>query len=90
MAKKGETTTVEPKYSLKLSEVQNLVKNELKKRTLEEEMNVTVDLDTMYLWTLHSKYGWCYKRLKRFYLDVFREHLKMRKHYELNDLYQER
>lgn len=47
-------------------------------------------MDTIYLWTLHNKYGWGLKRLKQFYKDVFVEHLRMREFYEMDDPYPER
>ena len=95
----GKIPKAEPIYTLKRSEItkaafsgvgKQAAEAEIKRQILEADKNCTLDMDTMYLWTLHAKYGWGYKRLKQFYLDVFREHLRMREFYEMNDLYPER
>ena len=49
-----------------------------------------LDIDTMVLWTLHQCYGWGAARLKKFYVAMMKEHLRMREFYELDDLYPER
>lgn len=69
---------------------EEVVKREVRQQYLKEEKNCTLDIDSTYLWALHSVYGWGAKRLKDFYRAVFLEHLRMRKHYEVDDLYPER
>ena len=64
--------------------------HEIHQQCLKADKGFTLDMDTLYLWTLHSKYGWGVKRLKQFYLDVFAEHMRMREFYEMDDMYPER
>ena len=54
------------------------------------EVKYQLDIDTMVLWTLHQCYGWGAARLKKFYVAMMKEHLRMREFYELDDLYPER
>lgn len=99
LERQGKVPKKEPAYMLKPSEIKDLVLSGTGKQALMHEINqqcikadksVTLDMDTLYIWTLHQKYGWGVKRLKQFYKDVFEEHLKMREYYELDDLYPER
>lgn len=89
----------EPIYTLKPSNIATMVtkgparqamRAEINRQILDQERQFTIDVDTMVLWTLHSCYGWGAKRLKEFYVNMFREHIRMRKFYELDDLYPER
>ena len=95
----GKLTKAEPSYMMKPSDIKNAalkglgeqaMMHEIHQQCLAADKAFTLDMDTMYLWTLHKKHGWGLKRLKQFYLDVFAEHLRMRKFYELDDLYPER
>ena len=86
----GKIPKTEPKYNLTMEEIMNAQTKAVKQELLKQDLGFTLDMDTMYLWTLHKVFGWGYTRLKRFYLAVFQEHLRMRKFYEMNDLYPER
>lgn len=99
LERKGKLPKAEPTYMMKPSDIKNAVLNgvgeqtmrqEIRKQCLDMDKEYTLDLDTMYLWTLHQKYGWGLKRLKQFYMDVFAEHMRMRKCYEMDDMYPER
>lgn len=99
LERKGEIPKSEPVYNVKPSTMVNAVMNgsgkdimmaEIKKTLLEREKNLSLDLDTCVIWTLHNKYGWGAKRLKQLYLDLFSEHLRMRQYYEDDELYPER
>lgn len=99
LERQGKLPKAEPVYLMKPSEIKNAtlkgpgeqaMMHEIHQQCLEADKAFTLDMDTMYLWTLHKKHGWGLKRLKQFYLDVFSEHLRMRKFYELDDLYPER
>ena len=96
---KGKLPKAEPTYMMKPSDIKNAVlngvgehvmKQEIRQQCLDMDKEYTLDLDTMYLWTLHQRYGWGLKRLKQFYMDVFAEHMRMRKCYEMDDMYPER
>ena len=99
LAKEGKAVKKEPVYLMKPSDIKEAALNgagkqammhEIHQQCLNADKAFTLDMDTMYLWTLHNKYGWGLKRLKQFYKDVFAEHFRMREFYELDDLYPER
>lgn len=99
LQKQGIIPKQEPSYRIKPSELKDAVLNgpgekalrhEINQQCLEADKGFTLDTDTMWLWTLHKKYGWGKKRLRQLYLDVFEEHLRMRHYYEMDDLYPER
>lgn len=69
--------------------VQEMIDRKVSERILEIDMNYTLDLDTIVLWTLFQR-GWRQKRLKEFYLDMFRWHRKLRDHYQIPESFPER
>lgn len=99
LEKQGKFPKSEPVYMMKPSDIKTAALKGVGKQAIVHEVHqqclaldkaFTLDMDTVYLWTLHSKYGWGLKRLKQFYKDVFIEHLRMREYYEVDDLYPER
>lgn len=95
----GKIPKKEPTYAIKPSQMAQaamkgpgkpLVDAEIRKFLLDQDKSFCIDMDTMVLWTLHKKRGWGLKRLKEFYLDMFAEHVRMRKFYEMEELYPER
>ncbi len=64
--------------------------HEINQQILKKEKDYQLDIDTMVLWSLKQFAGWGPKKLKEFYYFMFREHLRMREFYELDDLYPER
>lgn len=99
LAKEGKLVKKEPVYLMKPSDIKEAALNgagkqammhEIHQQCLNADKTFTLDMDTMYLWTLHTKYGWGPKRLKRFYTEVFTEHIRMREFYEMDELYPER
>ena len=102
LERKGVIPKKEPTYMLKPSEImqaavkgpgkellQQTVNKNVSKQYLDQDKVFTLALDSMVLWTLHSCCGWGYTRLRRFYLDMFREHIRMRKRYECEGFYPE-
>lgn len=99
LKKQGKAVSTEPILMMKPSEIgraatqgigREAMLHEINQQLLRKDQEFTKDVDAMVLWTLHSHYGWGPKRLKDFYRFMFSEHLKMREHYELDDLYPER
>lgn len=99
LEREGKIVKSEPVYTMKLSEVKTAafegvgkqaMMHEIHQQCLVADKEFTLDLDTLYIWTLHNKYGWGLKRLKQLYIDVFTEHLRMREFYEVDDMYPER
>lgn len=99
LEREGKIVKSEPVYAMKLSEVKTAafegvgkqaMMHEIHQQCLVADKEFTLDLDTLYIWTLHTKYGWGLKRLKQLYIDVFTEHLRMREFYEVDDMYPER
>lgn len=97
--KEGKEIKSEPVLLMKPSEIgkaatrgvgRESMMHEINKQILAKDKEYQLDIDTMVLWTLHQCYGWGAARLKKFYVDMMREHLRMRKFYELDDLYPER
>lgn len=103
LERKGVIPKKEPTYVLKPSEImqaavkgpgrellQQTVSKNVNQQYLDQDKEFTLSLDSMVLWTLHSRRGWGYTRLKEFYLDMFREHIRMRERYECEGFYPER
>lgn len=99
LERQGKLPKSEPVYMMKPSDIKDAALkgageqamiHEIHQQCLKADKEFTLDMDTLYLWTLHSKYGWGVKRLKQFYLDVFAEHMRMREFYEMDDMYPER
>lgn len=97
--RKGKIPKTEPTFNLKPSEMARaathgpgkaVIEHEIRQELLDLDKEFCRDVDTMVLWTLHSVYGWGPKRLKDFYVAMFREHLRMRGFYEMDELYPER
>lgn len=64
--------------------------HEIDQQILQKDKEYQLNLDTMVLWSLRQFAGWGPKKLKDFYFFMFKEHLRMREFYELDDLYPER
>lgn len=99
LERKGQIPKSEPAYVMKPSDIKKtildgvgdqILKQEIRQRYLEMDKKYALDMDTVYLWTLHVKHGWGREKLKKFYLDAFKEHLRMREFYEMDDMYPER
>lgn len=63
---------------------------EVNQQILQRDLEYSLDIDTMILWTLHAHYGWGKKRLEDFYEKLLKEHTRMREYYQIEDLYPER
>ena len=97
--KEGKEIKSEPVLLMKPSEIgkaatrgvgRKSMMHEINKQILAKDKEYQLDIDTMVLWTLHQCYGWGAARLKKFYVAMMKEHLRMREFYELDDLYPER
>ena len=64
--------------------------HEIDQQILQKDKEYQLNLDTMVLWSLRQFAGWGPKKLRDFYFFMFKEHLRMREFYELDDLYPER
>lgn len=64
--------------------------HEINQQILEKDRGYQLDIDTMVLWSIRLFTGWGPKKLKNFYQFMFKEHLRMREFYELDDMYPER
>lgn len=65
-------------------------KLEIRRQILEQDLEYSIEMDTMVLWTLAKNYGWGKKRLLEFYRNMVQEHVRMRKYYQMDDTYPER
>lgn len=99
MKKQGLETKREPVLLMKPSEIgkaatqgvgREAMVHEINQQILDQDKDYQLDIDTMVLWTLHQCYGWGASRLKKFYVAMMKEHLRMREFYGLDDLYPER
>ena len=97
--RRGQIPKAEPVYNMKPKAMVNALisgvgkdtmMSEIHKNLVEKEKELSLDVDTCVLWTLHNKYGWGKQRLRKFYLDLFEEHLNMRRYYDVDDMYPER
>lgn len=89
----------EPVYQMKAHEIgkaatqgvgRDAMMHEINRQILQRDKDYQLDIDTMILWSLKQFAGWGPKKLKDFYFFMFKEHLRMREFYELDDLYPER
>lgn len=99
LKKQGLETKREPVLLMKPSEIgkaatqgvgREAMMHEINQQILDKDKDYQLDIDTMVLWSLKQFAGWGPKKLKDFYLFMFKEHLRMREFYELDDLYPER
>ena len=99
MERKGLIPKKEPVYTVTGAEMvkaalkgpgKAAMNREINAQLLEADKRFALDVDSMVLSTLHHEYGWGPKRCKDFYLRMFKHHLEMRKHYEMDELYPER
>ena len=97
--KEGKKVKSEPVLLMKPSEIgkaatqgvgREAMMHEINQQILQSDKKYQLDLDTMVLWSLKQFAGWGPKKLKAFYYFMFKEHLRMREFYELDDLYPER
>lgn len=97
--KEGKKVKSEPVLLMKPSEIgkaatqgvgREAMMHEINQQILQSDKEYQLDLDTMVLWSLKQFAGWGPKKLKAFYYFMFKEHLRMREFYELDDLYPER
>lgn len=68
---------------------EQLIDRKVAERILEVDKQYTLDMDTMVIWTLYQR-GHRAEWLKKFYLDMFRWHRKLRAHYEVQECFPER
>lgn len=97
--KKGIEVKTEPVLLMKPSEIgkaatqgvgRDAMIHEIDQQILQKDKEYQLNLDTMVLWSLRQFAGWGPKKLRDFYYFMFKEHLRMREFYELDDLYPER
>ena len=97
--KKGIEVKTEPVLLMKPSEIgkaatqgvgREAMLHEINQQILQKDKEYQLNLDTMVLWSLKQFAGWGPKKLRDFYFFMFKEHLRMREFYELDDLYPER
>ena len=99
LKKKGIEVKTEPVLLMKPSEIgkaatqgvgRDAMIHEIDQQILQRDKDYQLDIDTMVLWSLKQFAGWGPKELRDFYFFMFKEHLRMREFYELDDLYPER
>lgn len=97
--REGKKVKAEPVLLMKPSEIgkaatqgvgRKAMMHEINQQILAKDKEYQLDIDTMVLWTLHQCYGWGATRLRKFYVAMMKEHLRMREFYEMNELYPER
>lgn len=99
LEREGKLVKKEPVYSIKPSQMaqqalkgpgQEAMSREINKQLLEADRRFALDTDSMVLWSIRQFAGWGPKKMKEFYLFMFKEHLRMREFYEMNSTYPER
>lgn len=99
LERQGKLPKAEPVFLMKPSDIKTAALTGAGRQAMIHEINqqclvmdkaFTLDMDTMVLFTLHTKYGWGKKRLKDFYKAMFDSHLAMRKCYDMDEIYPER
>ena len=102
LAKQGKKVASNPVYNVKASDTQEaILRNPIAKQIIDQEINrillekdkqYAIDVDAMVMWALRTFPGLKFgpKRLRKFYIHMFREHYRMRTHYEMQGTYPER
>ena len=99
LQKQGVQVPKDPAINIKLSalgksimtpEMRMAMVHEINRQCLEADERLTLDIDAMVLWTLHTHLGFGKKRLHDFYVAMAAEHRRMREYYQMDDLYPER
>lgn len=97
--REGKKVKAEPVLLMKPSEIgkaatqgvgRKAVMHEINQQILARDKEYQLDIDTMVLWSIKQYTGWGPKKLRDFYLFMFKEHLRMREFYEMDDTYPER
>lgn len=99
LEKQGKKVAKDPVYNVKASDtreailknpvVKEIIDQEISKRILELDKQYSLDMDSMVIWTLFQR-GHRAEWLKKFYIDMFRWHRKLRAHYEIPECFPER
>lgn len=99
LQRQGVQVPKDPTLSIKLSalgkavmtpEMETAMLHEINQQCLEADDRLSLDVDTVVLWTLHRHLGFGVKRLHRFYRAMAAEHRRMRDYYQMDDTYPER
>lgn len=100
LKKQGVEVPKEPTLNIKVSELfkrqkltpemKVLIHQEINRQILENDKQFKIDSDSMYLWSLHTRWGFGPDRLRRAYLGLFTDYLNMRSRYETDTPYPER
>lgn len=99
LKKQGKEVPKEPVLMMKPSEIgkaatqgvgKETMLHEIDQQILKRDKEYQLDIDSMVLWTLRQFTGWGPKKLMDFYILLFKEHLRMREFYEMDDTYPER
>ena len=99
LERQGKKVAKDPAYTVKASDtreailrnpmVKEIIDQEISKRILELDKQYSLDMDAMVIWTLFQR-GHRAEWLKKFYIDMFRWHRKLRAHYEIPECFPER
>lgn len=99
LERQGKVVPREPVLMMKPSDIgkaatqgvgREAMMHEINQQILAKDKEYQLDIDTMVLWALKQFAGWGPKKLHDFYVFLFKEHLRVREYYELDDLYPER
>lgn len=61
---------------------QKALENEIKKQCVETTEKYELDIDTVTIWVLHTKFGFGIKRITEFYHEMFSERKKAQEFYK--------
>ena len=70
-------------YKMTSKEKKAMLK-EINRQAFEADKKISIDFDSVVLWTLHEDFGFGEKRLKRFWDSFFRERQKLIEYYQLD------
>lgn len=99
LEKQGAKAPKDPTINIRLSdlgksimtpEMEAAMLHEINQQCLTADEKLSLDVDSMVLWTLHAHLGFGPKRLHDFFLAASAEHKRMREFYEMDDCYPER
>ena len=63
-------------------EEQRAMDEEINRQIAEKHREWTTHVDAMILWTLHTQFGFGKKRLREFYVEFTKQHLKLIDYYQ--------
>ena len=75
-----------PRHWEPSSTERKLMEELIRKQILEQERRFSMEVDAAHIWLLYNRYGFTPEQCKQFFLDIEKENVALRQHYEIKGL----